>query len=278
MFHECSKYVYDWLSRQNHVKEESITDWLLYEISQKCDFIFYQAFSRHEESQNGSDWEWWVLVKDSSKIHKFNAYRFLIQAKKLLPCGGDNYPLIAYSNKNGTQVDLLINSANNRNALPLYMYYSIGKTDIAEQIMNLNHIPEDILRWCSSCTNGCYLSLANIVYDLLYNVPRTKILDSKLLNSSFKLSMLDWFCDFGWNDVDIMLNDLNGELLNKEIVYSRQYINYGIQGIKHNERSIPKYLNVFLQSKNDKLDWFEEEMNMTDISGLGVIDLRQDYE
>lgn len=36
MFHECSKYVYDWVSRQNHVKEESLTDWLLYEISKKC--------------------------------------------------------------------------------------------------------------------------------------------------------------------------------------------------------------------------------------------------
>ncbi len=45
MFHDCSEYVYNWISRQNHVKEESLTDWLLYEISQQCDFIYYQAFS-----------------------------------------------------------------------------------------------------------------------------------------------------------------------------------------------------------------------------------------
>ncbi len=62
MFHDCSEYVYTWISRQNHVKEESLTDWLLYEILQRCDFIYYQAFSRHEEAHNGSDWEWWVLT------------------------------------------------------------------------------------------------------------------------------------------------------------------------------------------------------------------------
>lgn len=45
----------------------------------------------------------------SVPIIKFHAYRFLVQAKKLLHNGNDNYPLINYGNKYGTQVDLLMN-------------------------------------------------------------------------------------------------------------------------------------------------------------------------
>ena len=118
LFHDVSKYIYDWMKRQQHVKEESLTDWLLYNISQQCNFIYYQAFSRHEESKNGSDWEWWILTSDNSEKREFNAYRFLVQAKKLLPNNNDNFPLISYGNKNGLQIDLLINFAKNRNALP----------------------------------------------------------------------------------------------------------------------------------------------------------------
>lgn len=273
-FHECSNEMYTWISKQNHVKEESLTDWLLYDISQKCNFVFYQAFSRHEESQNGSDWEWWILTEDSSGVNKFNAYRFLVQAKKLFFSGDDNYPLISYSNKNGTQIDLLLDAARMRNALPLYMYYSIGESNITEQINNISYIPESVLRWCEFCDNGCYLSLAYEVYDLLYNVPRKRILDSQLLNNSFKLSILDLLDGMSGNDIDRILDDFNNTLVNEKIINSSLYINNKIRGMKHDDRSIPKYLKVFIQNRHDDLSWFENEMNITDISGLSVIDLR----
>lgn len=162
LFHNVSKYIYNWMKRQQHVKEESLTDWLLYNISQECNCIYYQAFSRHEESQNGSDWEWWILTSDSSGKHKFNAYRFLVQAKKLFSNNNDNFPLISYGNKNGLQIDLLINFAKNRNALPLYVYYSIEQSDVLEQIKNVNYIDESVLRWCQCCANGCYLTRKSI--------------------------------------------------------------------------------------------------------------------
>lgn len=274
IFHDCSKYVYDWINKQKHVKEESLTDWLLYEISQECHFIFYQAFTRHEEARNGSDWEWWILTTDFRNSYQFNAYRFLIQAKKLLSYGNDNYPLISYGNKHGIQVDMLLNSAYTRNALPLYMYYSIGNSDVNEQIKNIAYIPESALRWCESCTNGCYLSLAQVVYDLLYNVPRKKIMDSKLLNNSFKLSILDRAIGMSGNKIDKILDDFNNSLLNGRIIDSEYYCNNKVQGMKHDGNSIPNYLRVFIQNRHDNLSWFEEEMNITDISGLGVIDLR----
>ncbi len=66
------------MKNQPHVKEESITDWLLYDISKNNSNIYYHAFTRNEESLNGTDWEWWILTND---IYSNIAYRFLIQAK-----------------------------------------------------------------------------------------------------------------------------------------------------------------------------------------------------
>lgn len=276
LFHDCSEYIYTWLRKQKHVKEESLTDWMLYEISKKCNFVYYQTFSRHEEAKNGSDWEWWVLTPDSSWRHRYNAYRFLVQAKKLLADGNDNYPLINYSNRYGTQVDLLLNSARDKNALPLYMYYSIGKTNVIEQIRNVSYISEYALCWCEGCTNGCYLSLAQTVYELIYHTPRKKILDSQMLDCSFKLSILDLIFKEDKKRIDIILDDFNRELMGRVESDNYIYFNQGVRGIKHNEESIPKYVAVFIKNMNKDLNWFEEEMRITDIFGLGIVDLRNE--
>lgn len=277
IFHACSEYVYDWITRQNHVKEESLTDWILYEISQQCDFVYYQAFSRHEEAQNGSDWEWWILTTDYRGRNDFSAYRFLVQAKKLLSDDRDNYPLISYGNKYGTQVDLLLDSAQVRHALPMYMFYSTGEVDILEQINNVQYIESKVHRWCENCINGCYISLANVVYDILYKMPRTKVVDSQILNNSFKLSILDLVYKKGKKDISAIMDEFNNRLMLWKIVESNEYYHSNINGIKYNEMSIPNYLQVFIQSmssRNGDLNWIEKEMEITDISGLGVIDLR----
>lgn len=274
LFHNSSKYIYEWIKNQNHVKEESLTDWILYEISQKCDLIYYQAFSRHEEAQNGSDWEWWIVVPDSKEMHCFNAYRFVVQAKKLLCDSKDNYAIVNYGNRYGTQIDLLLDFAAKRNALPLYMYYSTGKPDIMEQLKNVTYIGESEIRWCENCVNGCFLSLTSDVYDLLYQSPRKKLLDYQLLNHSFKLSLLD--AGFGHRgfDIDKILSKFNDKLLKKGMMDKRNYCDNELRGIKHNEKTIPKYLTVFLQNRQEKMNWFEDEMRIMDIAGLGVIDLR----
>lgn len=274
MFHYYSEYIYNWINRQNHVKEESLTDWLLYEISQQYDFIYYQAFSRHEEAQNGSDWEWWILTADENGGHKFNAYRFMVQAKKLFPNGKDNYSLISYGNKYGTQVDLLLDSANARNALPIYFFYSIGKSDVSEQIKNVQYITPRTHMWCGDCINGCYISLAKVIYDILYKNPKMKVLDSKLLNNSFKLSILDLVFEKSQREIDDIINLFNSRLLIDNVVNGREYKDLDVNGIQHNEKSIPQYLQVFIQNKNKNLNWFQSEMRIDDISGLGVIDLR----
>lgn len=271
MFASCSKYIYNWLSHQAHVKEESLTDWLLYNVSQQCDFIYYQAFSRHEEARNGSDWEWWILTPDRSGLYKFNAYRFLIQAKKLLPNDKDNYSLINYGNQYGTQIDLLMESAKNARALPIYMYYSIGKPDVSEQIKNINYINEDIISLYKNYNDGCYLSYAVDVYKLLYNTPRKQLLDYQLLNYSFRISLLDLFLEYNIDDINKRLNEINWKIREVDGLNKDSHDKYSFGGIRHSEKSIPDYLAVFISDKHGELSWFDREMK---ISGLGVIDLR----
>jgi hypothetical protein len=72
-----SKEMLDWMICQPSVKEESITDSLLYNVSKITPLIKYKAFSRNEESKKtGADWEWWFHFTTT-------AIKFRVQAKKI---------------------------------------------------------------------------------------------------------------------------------------------------------------------------------------------------
>lgn len=74
---DSSMEVKNWIDQQNGVKEESITDWLLYNMSKNSrGSILYHGFSRHEESCNGADWDWWIACG-----HGY--LRLRVQAKRL---------------------------------------------------------------------------------------------------------------------------------------------------------------------------------------------------
>ena len=76
-FIDKSKYVYNWMKKQPSVGEESITDWLLFALSESLTSLKYKTFSRHKEArETGADWEWWFV--DDKK-----ALCLRIQAKKL---------------------------------------------------------------------------------------------------------------------------------------------------------------------------------------------------
>ncbi|CUP36675.1 hypothetical protein EAI89_22555 [Eubacterium sp. am_0171] len=274
VFHQCSAFIYEWLLKQAHVKEESLTDWLLYDISSSNLNIYYKAFSRHEESTSGVDWEWWILTADPYYKDKYNGYRFLVQAKKLWPNNQDNYSLLSYGNKNGFQIDLLLNEARYRNAYPLYMFYTTTQPDITEQIKNIQFIKEETLRWCDGFNNGCFLSDAGSISEILFNLPRHKIFDIEILNHSLKLSLLDkLFQDLSKSGH--LLNKFNQRLIKLGGMDS-QYKD-GVYGIKHSGRGIPNYLKIFVERQGQDLSWLEREMKyeMGEIGGLAVIDLRE---
>ena len=271
VFHHTSEACYRWLQKQPNVKEESLTDWILYTISERTDRFYYKAFTRNEEAANGADWEWWVLADDCQGLC---AYRFLVQAKKLKRTQ-DNYPLIAYGNRNGLQIDLLIDSAKHRNAMPIYIYYSVAAPELAQQINNFHFFDTDIVAWCRDCINGAYMSMAQSVKQRVFDSPRKKITEVDLLNNSLGLSVCDFLFHSKHSSKKIM------DLLN------RCYINniendtpVSSNGMKHFGNSIPNYLNTLIdQKRNFKSfpDWYESEFEhqLNGIAGVAVVDLRK---
>lgn len=268
IFHEISKECYIWLQKQPNVKEESLTDWILYTTSQRTDRFYYKAFTRNQEAHNGADWEWWVLTDGGYGTH---AYRFLVQAKKLKN-GKDNYPLISYGNRNGLQIDLLIDSAKKRNAMPIYMYYSTEKPEIVQQLKSFDFIDKDIVVWCKSCINGAYMSMAHRVKDEIFGSPRKKISEVDLLNFSLGFSMCDLlFCTK--HSPEEIMSSINRYYIRNmgDIVPS------SLDGIRHLGKSIPNYLNTLISHNKDFPDWYESEYkyHLDDIAGIAVIDLRE---
>lgn len=264
-FHNTSEYCYNWLNSQPHVKEESLTDWLLFYISNATPRVIYKAFTRNEESYNGSDWEWWILTQSY-------AYRLLIQAKKLNH-KGDNYPLITYSNKNGMQIDLLIQEAKLRNALPLYAFYSCCCPDIDKQCRNINYLPKSILEWCSDCINGCYLTSAIELHKKVFCSPRRNVSAQKLIDSSFGLSILDMI----WNNGDDSDNLLTGLDSHYKDNFDKDNF-HNISGIRHNYTNLPAYVKFLIErNKQEDLSWLELEFkrDVENLCGVAIIDAGQ---
>lgn len=270
IFHGISKGCYDWLDAQPNVKEETLTDWILYQASLNSQKVFYKAFKRNEEALNGADWEWWILT--GSSYHTY-AYRLLIQAKKL-NCF-DNYSAITYGNRHGMQIDLLLNSALERQAYPLYAYYTCTQPNIKEQIDNFKNIDECIIRWCEGCTNGAYLSPAKEIRHRIIEDPKRKISDNELVDYSLGLSMLDLII----NDESVVIKVL--DLMDADFVqnFAVKEIDNSKYGIKYPIEKAPQYLKAFIKNNFElqRADWFEGEFrhDLKNISGIAVIDARK---
>lgn len=274
-FHNVSAFVKMWMEQQPCVKEESLTDWLLFSISQYFPSVYYKAFTRHEEAKNGADWEWWIITK-SSYSYYYDAYRFFVQAKKL-HANADNYPGLSYSNQNGMQIDLLKYHAKIFNGFPIYMFYSTSEPDISEQIKNISYIDRDALEWCRSCSNGCFLSNAHDIYKLLFSSSRLYLQDKDILQHTFKLSILDKLFNASSSTRNRILADFNNWVIQQDYEkseFSNQNDRY--YGIRHYGERIPSYLKLFIERQGEDLSWFESEMrrSLPDVGGIAVIDLR----
>jgi hypothetical protein len=100
------------------VGEESITDFVVLNIKKwGKGKIIVDTFTRHQEAVNGSDWEWWF----TGSSRKWLGMR--VQAK-VLKLNSEKFEHLHHSNKNGKQVELLIQDANNNGLVPLYCMYT----------------------------------------------------------------------------------------------------------------------------------------------------------
>jgi hypothetical protein len=168
---DSSEEVFNWISKQKEVGEESITDWSLYNANKLDGRIQYQQFNRHEEAKNtGADFELWILT---NTIY----FKARIQAKRLRP-GIDNYKGITYSNKYGLQINKLITDASRGGFRPLYAFYN-----------NENHTSKCSL---NILDEGIYLADANKIHSDIVSVPKRTISSSHLISMSLPFSC--WFC------------------------------------------------------------------------------------
>lgn len=148
------KGIYDWLSTISKVQEESLTDWLVYQITKKSALskkkIICKTFSKPEEGKKtGADIELWILTGSG-------IYPYRIQAKKLSADAKENAKSFAYTTRKGgnRQYDLLVNDANNKGMTPLYMFYQKEYTKIPPTML------------CSKYSNDCGAIITDAI---LYN-------------------------------------------------------------------------------------------------------------
>ncbi len=117
-FKECSLDIQRWLTKQPEVKEESITDRFLYDLSEKISSIKYKQFTRTEEGRKtGADWEWWFIFSNK------NSFAARVQAKKLKN-KSDNYTGIAYVSNDMLQIERLLNDSEQDGLASFYAFYT----------------------------------------------------------------------------------------------------------------------------------------------------------
>ena len=259
--HELKKIcrrILNWLEKQPFVKEESITDWLLFEISEKIPRFYYKAFSRNEEAkETGADWEWWILFRNSS-------FRMRIQAKKV-KINGNNYPLLSYKNRYGLQIKKLIESSNKNNFIPFYAFYtsSINKVRCKQKILN----------------EGVYVDGAKTIYKRFILQERKKLSHNDILQYTIPLSCF-LCCP--------IVHNVNGSGRFRGFI--NHYYEEEIKDVKQNNdnndglmlgeyKNLPKYIISFIKSVKEGLpDWWEKEFDryIRDVNSLVVYDARDD--
>jgi len=249
--HQSAKYVNFWLTKQPNVNEESLTDWLLFDISTKVPNILYHTFTRIQEArQTGADWEWWILFPH-------NYVRFRVQAKKLST--DDNYKKIAYANKYGLQIYKFLEDSKQANAISLYALYSpaINYEMCNNQLSNQN--------------DGVFLAGGQQIYNTFILGYPLKITATDILKLCRPFSC--FAC--------CPLITANGGGLQH---YLKQYFQLEMTSVSPNYNNFrglhdeyPEYLSSFIdQAQVGVPEWWEKEFQfeMSDFNALLVYDFR----
>lgn len=247
---DCSKYIRTWINLQSAVKEESLTDWLLFNISQKIKRITYKAFSRFEEAtKTGADWEWWFLFPS------FNV-RTRIQAKKIDP-SKDNYPSIAYTNRHGLQIDKLLSDAERTNSIPLYAFY----TNVQERLN------------CEKARGkheGVFLAGGKQVYsDFIVN-GKKEVRPNSILKKCIPLSCL-LCCPLNEDREKGFIEFLIFYYSHEVGIDAEQSLAESQWELRGIYSQVPNYISNFIQYKESGLpEWWESEFQY-DIEGINAL-------
>jgi len=233
------------MEKKKNVKEESITDWLLYKLSSMDSRFYYKAFTRNEEAQTtGADWEWWVVFHNV-------CYRFRIQAKKM---NDESKTKQSLGYKKGKQLQFLLRDAQNHNALPMYVLYSKN--------------PNFITKCNSRITDeGAFICSANFIKDNYLLRVKPKTLFDKVANASLPLSCLI-NCPLVTNEKDLESFISEYHLVGSQDSQLRNKVG------RYKIENIPNYLGMFLRSDSGEIDesQFEE---LKELKAILISDFRK---
>lgn len=258
VFSDCTAYIKKWISKQPEVGEESITDWFLFNISEKLPYIKYKKFSRYVEGRvTGADWEWWFVFSDSQ------SFATRVQAKKIR-LKKDNYPGLAHTTQGTLQVDKLIEDARTEEMSAFYAFYT--NSDSKTLCKN-------------SCEgngkgSGVYWCEANKVRAEFIQKGRNKVKDSDVLAISNPIECL--FC------CPLTFEERNGVEGFKHYLksyfpaYNEQDENSNSRNDNFGFQETPRYITTLLESEKTP-EWYESEYKskFEGIKSILVIDMRR---
>ncbi len=253
-FSDSSRYVFNWLNAQPSVGEESITDWLLFDLSQSLPNLRYKKFTHREEARKtGADWEWWFVDNNA-------ALSMRIQAKRL-DATGDNYNGLAYTNKHGLQIEKLLSDSDQSGFLPLYALYF---SDANNPKVLCGGKPD------ASDRQGVYIASAQDLYDRFILGGRKRVNASDIIERSNPLHCLAC-CPKSGNSVRAMyhyLSDYYGESLRSS--------NPNIPQLGLHDQAAPYVISLLKSEGTEVPDWWEGEFqrSFAEINALVVLDLR----
>ena len=193
----------------NHqTSEETITDEIIrrlkiWKINNSNSKFSIREFTKQQEAINGADFEWdWYFVDSSGK----NWLGFRIQAK-VLNLKSNRFLSLDHSNKNGHQLNLLVNSSNSDSRIPFYCFYlykdnesplkgcSLSSPNNVNQLLKIDKKPkvDDVLKisfpWHKMfCNQRCkklslpsklLLNLKNLGFDNVTLLNKEEISDIK---------------------------------------------------------------------------------------------------
>lgn len=131
--------------------EESITDFLILNLKSPAkNNLVVKSFTRHAEALNGADWEWWF----TGPTQKWVGMR--VQAK-VINLAKEEYQHFDHSNKNGNQVDLLIQNARNKNMIPIYCLYTNWDPSKYHHPSNCNTYKKSIRQYGTALLSAQYV-------------------------------------------------------------------------------------------------------------------------
>lgn len=301
IFHTISQDILDWMQQYPEVKEESITDRLIYD-SLKCRRFKAFPFSRIEEADIGADWEWWVIINRRREVY---AYRFLVQAKRIKKGTRNCYSLFNY--KKGAQLQSLLENSRLKKAMPLYMVYTVEKQDFKRIYDSCESQKiRDILLSCKNCKNGAFLTPAYYVEELLMKAEelmkaKVKSIDVEdVLNKALKLSFLDcimpvedrhlYYLSRVWghkNRYFEEMYELPGKIMSTiaRYLYKKWWCKDDDKQEDEDNRipfcysleDIPVYVTKALsEEEKDYEQWYERELRykLEGLAGVAILDLR----